>query len=116
MSLSGNDLQHGAGVPSNARGEGSAVHGGIQLHHPSPLVTNEMGNILRRKGWPLVEGGGHRMKRKLLMPTFPRAHIQDRFLGFDLRGAEIAGKVAGVVRASRSGAGGGEEEEGGWWR
>ena len=76
MSLKGNDLQHRAGVPSNARGtEGSAVHGGIQLHHPSPLVTNEMSNILRTKGRLLVEGGGHRMKRKLLMPTFPRARI-----------------------------------------
>ena len=34
----------------------------------------------------------------------------DQFLGFDLRGTEITGKVAGVVRASWSGAGGGEEE------
>jgi len=73
--LNGHDLQHGAGVVNNARGtEGSAVHGGVQLHHPSPLVTNEMGNILWREGRLSVEGEGHRMKRKLLLPGPARAY------------------------------------------
>jgi len=52
------------------------LRAGGELHHPPPLVTNEMANILVKKGLLFVEGEGHRAQRRQLLPAFLHAHIQ----------------------------------------
>jgi len=73
-----------------------------------PLVTNDIGNILGKKGLLLTEGGEHKVQRKLLAAF--HANIKGLVPGVWSKGVEMTEKVAEVVRASRSGArsGGGE--------
>ena len=47
-----------------------------------PLVTNDIGMILGKKGLLFTEGEEHKMERKLLLPAFSHAHIKGLVLGF----------------------------------
>jgi len=75
-----------------------------------PLLTNDIGNIIGKKGLLFAEGEEHKMQRKLLLPAFSHAHIKGLVPGFWSKGVEMTEKVAEVMRASRSGAGGNGEE------
>jgi len=94
-----------SGCSNNARGaEGSAVHGGLLLRHPPPPVTNEVSNILGRKGLLFVEGEGTGCRGSCCCRLSRTRVLRGQVPGFDLK---ITEKMAGVMRASRSGAGGG---------
>jgi len=75
-----------------------------------PILTNDIGGILGKKGLLFTEGEEHKMQRKLLLPAFSHAHIKGLVPGFWSKGIEMTEKVAEVVRASRSGASGGGGE------
>ena len=52
----------------------------------SPLETNDIGNILGKKGLPFAVGGGHQVQSKLLLPAFTHAHIPGLSPGFWSKG------------------------------
>lgn len=81
----------------------------------SPLVTNDVSSVLRKKGLPSVEGAGHKERRELLLPAFSHVHVKGLVPGLWPKGVETTEKIAEVVCASRSGAGGEEGVEVGRW-
>ncbi|PUU77219.1 hypothetical protein B9Z19DRAFT_181475 [Tuber borchii] len=69
-----------------------------------PRATNKTSNILGKKR--LLFAKERKVQRKLLLPAFPHAHIKGLVSGFWSNGVEMFENVAGVMRASQSGAGG----------
>lgn len=77
-----------------------------------PLVTNDIGNILREKGTLLTKGKEYQAQGRLLLPIFSHAHIPGLALGFWVQGVEMTENVAELVSASRSATSGGDREVG----
>ena len=53
-----------------------------------PLVTNDIDNILGKKGLLFTEDEEHKVRRKLLLPAFSRVHIKGLVLGFWSKGGK----------------------------
>jgi len=61
-----------------------------------PRVTNEIDNILGKKGLLLAKGEERKVQRKLLLPAFPHAHIKGLVSGFWPHEVEMFDNVAPV--------------------
>lgn len=69
-----------------------------------PRVKDEIGSILEKKGQLLAKSEKCKVQRKSLLLAFLHAHIKGLLSGFWSNEVEMFKKVAGVMRASQSGA------------
>lgn len=88
-------------------GQHTKNHGFIE----SPLVMNDISNVLGKRGLPFAEGAEHKAQRESLLLAYSYVHVQGLVPGLWSEGVEMIEKVVKVGCASRNSPSCREEEE-----